>query len=126
MWGWSATGQRETRLDADGLGRWDVLGTRMPELDGCLDVDLESSVLTNTMPVHRLDLQVGQSGPAPAAYVRALDLGVERLEQQYVHAADGDSGSYDYHAPSLDFRCRLLYDSSGLALEYPGIATRVR
>ncbi|MCA1707701.1 MAG: putative glycolipid-binding domain-containing protein [Actinobacteria bacterium] len=127
IWGWSPTGERETQLDADGSGHWDVLGTRVPELDGCLDVDLESSVLTNTMPVHRLDLRVGQSAPAPAAYMRALDLGVERLEQEYERADDdGDNRSYEYHAPTLGFRCRLVYDPCGLALEYPGIATRVR
>jgi hypothetical protein len=123
VWGWSSAGERETQLEGDGAGHWHVAGAPAPELDGCLDVDLESSVLTNTMPVHRLQTGAGEPAPAPAAYVRALDLRVERLEQEYTRV---DDGRYDYRAPALDFGCRLVYDTSGLALEYPGIATRVK
>ena len=31
---------------------------------------------------------------------------------------------YRYRAPSFDFECELVYDESGLVLDYPGIATR--
>ena len=37
----------------------------------------------NALPVHRLALAVGASAEAPAAYVRAVDLRVERLERRY-------------------------------------------
>lgn len=97
-----------------------------PQLDGCLDVDLESSSCTNAFPVHRLGLRVGQGSEAPAAWVRALDLSVERLEQRYVRLDDdGPRTRYDYTAPDLGFTSRLVYDESGLVLEYPGIAVRV-
>lgn len=46
-----------------------------------LDVDLESSALTNALPVHRMGLGIEPAADAPAAYVRALDLSVDRLEQ---------------------------------------------
>ena len=107
-------------LEADG-GHWLVDGQAAPRLDGCLDVDLESSAMTNAFPVHRLGLPVGGQAAAPAAYVRALDLAVERLEQTYVRTADD---SYDYASPAFDFECRLVYDDSGLVLDYPGIAVR--
>ena len=81
--GQSSQGRHETRIEADGEGRWTIDGTRVPELTGCLDVDLEPSSLTNAFPVRRLALDVGQRSAAPAAYVRALDLRVERLEQSY-------------------------------------------
>lgn len=63
---------------------------------------------------------------ALAAYVRALDLSVERLEQRYVRM-DDDRGRERYHyaAPQFDFECELLYDVSCLVHEYPGIAVRV-
>src|SRR5947209_2700147 len=88
--GRSAAGTRERTLETDGAGRWRVDGVLAPQLDGCLDVDLESSCLTNAFPVHRLDLAVGQRAQAPAAYVRALDLTVDRLEQLYVRLDDAD------------------------------------
>jgi hypothetical protein len=123
--GSSATGRHEVALDADGAGGWRVDGAPAPHLDGCLDVDLESSSLTNALPVHRLGLEPGQAAEAPAAYVRAPDLGVERLEQRYLRTDDGGSRErYDYAAPAFEFRCELVHDEYGLVLDYPGIAVR--
>ena len=118
-------GTRTTVLEGDEYGRWRVDGIPAPQLDGCLDVDLESSAMTNAFPVHRMALAVGASSPAPAAYVRALDLSVGRLEQTYARVPDEDGRQlYDYESPGFDFRCRLTYDEFGLVVSYPGIATR--
>ena len=123
--GRSSTGARRRLLEGDGEGGWRIDGEPAPHLDGCLDVDLESSAMTNTLPVHRLALTTGAMAQAPAAYVRALDLSVERLEQQYARATDLHGHQrYDYTAPAFDFSCRLVYDEAGLVLAYPGIAVR--
>ncbi|MBT2516723.1 putative glycolipid-binding domain-containing protein [Streptomyces sp. ISL-90] len=140
----SESGARQRLLESDGHARWRVDGEPAPWLDGCLDVDLESSAMTNTLPVHRMRLGVGDRADAPAAYVRMFDLGVERLEQGYrriadaVAAADSDAvaGSheprptragqrYEYRSLAFDFKCVLVFDESGLVLDYPGIAVRV-
>jgi hypothetical protein len=123
--GQSARGARSLTLESDGAGRWVVDGRAAPELDGCLDVDLESSALTNAFPVHRLALAPGEAADAPAAYVRALGLVVERLEQHYARIDTGAARRrFDYVAPAYDFSCVLVYDEDGLLLDYPGIATR--
>ena len=122
----SAAGQREVALEAGGNGSWSINGVRAPQLDGCLDVDLEASSLTNAFPIHRLRLGVGTAADAPAVYVRASDLKVERLEQRYLRLeGDDDCQRYDYTSPNFEFRCELLYDRAGLVLDYPGIAKRV-
>jgi uncharacterized protein len=119
----TAAGLRETLLEVDQTGRWLVDGDPAPHLDGCRDVDLESSAMTNALPVHRLALAAGGQADAPAAYVRALDLSVERLEQTYRRIADeGARQRYDYAAPAFDFTSCLVYDESGLVLDYPGVA----
>ena len=123
--GRSSLGVSRTVLAADGTGSWRIDGAPAAYLDGCFDIDLESSALTNAFPVHRLALGLGQHAEAPAAYVRAGSLAVERLEQDYVRANDGTCGQvYDYRAPAFDFACRLTYDEAGLVLEYRGIADR--
>jgi uncharacterized protein len=72
-----------------------------------------------------MGLPVGAQQAAPAAYVRAAGLAVERLEQTYVRTADeACCQRYDYAAPSFGFAARLVYDESGLVLDYPGIAVR--
>jgi uncharacterized protein len=123
--GRSLAGSQELRVHADGAGRWHVNGALAPELDGCLDVDLESSALTNAFPVHRLRLEIGEQAEAPAAYVRALDLRVERLEQRYLRLDDDRTRQrYRYSAPRFGFECVLSYDAHGLVVDYPGIAVR--
>ncbi|WP_396454813.1 putative glycolipid-binding domain-containing protein [Actinomadura sp.] len=106
-------------------GRWLVNGRPDPGLDGCLDVDLESSAMTNTLPVHRLDLAEGAAADAPAVYARAADLAVGRLEQTYARVAGGPGRQrYDYAAPAFGFTALLVYDGSGFVVDYPGLAVR--
>jgi hypothetical protein len=119
-----ASGSREIVLTNAG-GAWQVDGVPAPELTGCLDVDLESSAVTNTLPIHRLELAPGQRAEAPAAYVRAADLSVTRLEQTYERIADDGGGpGFAYAAPAFDFAAVLRYDESGLIVDYPGLARR--
>src|SRR5262245_5163548 len=120
------SGRRELHLAAEGAGRWIANGAAARAVDGCLDVDLESSSLTNAFPVRRLGLEVGGHAEAPAVYVRAPGLAVERLEQRYARMpSDGDRQRYRYSSPAFGFETELVYDAGGLVLDYPGIAARV-
>jgi hypothetical protein len=121
VWGRSRGGAYTVELEADGEGHWEVDGAVRPELDGVLDVDLEASSLTNAFPVRRLALAAGEAADAPAAYVRSLDGGVERLEQRYERIGER---RYDYRAPAFDTHCELVYDEFGLVIDYPEIAVR--
>jgi Putative glycolipid-binding len=72
-----------------------------------------------------VDGTTGAGAAAPAAYVRAPGLSVERLEQTYLRiAGEAAHHLYDYAAPPFGFTSRLAYDESGLVLDYPGIARR--
>ena len=110
--GQSASGAHEVRLEGDGSGEWLVDNEPAPQLSGCFDVDLEASACTNALSVHRLGLRVGERADAPAAYVRAPTLRVERLEQSYVRleSDDVESARYDYAAPAFDLTAVLTYD----------------
>jgi hypothetical protein len=127
VWARSHTGEREVTVQSVGSARWSVDGVPAGHLDGCIDIDLESSACTNTLPVHRLALDVGEAGESPAVYVRVLSLDVERLDQRYHRVADVDTTRRRFHyaAPRFDYDDYLDYDSQGLVLRYPGIATRI-
>jgi uncharacterized protein len=124
--GHSVLGVYEARLEGDGSGGWRVDGVPVPQLNGCLDVDLEASACTNALPVRRLGLRVGERAAAPAAYVRAPILRVDRLEQSYARLENDLDGNarYDYASPAFDFRAVLVFDQFGLVRDYPGIAVR--
>src|SRR5215831_3846457 len=79
-------------------------------------MDLEASAMTKRAARAADGPAVGAQQAAPAAYVRAVSLAVERLEQTYMRAADEASGQrYDYAAP---LRVRLrgpLWSTTSLA-----------
>ncbi|MER7251474.1 putative glycolipid-binding domain-containing protein [Kribbella sp. NPDC000426] len=122
----TAEGDREVVLERSANG-WTVDGVARADLDGCLDVDFESSAVTNTLPIHRLPFVVGATYDVPAAFVQADDLGVIRLEQRYTLLRSDDRRHvFHYESATFDFVCELTYDASGLVLDYPGIAVRDR
>lgn len=122
--------ERADLTEADnpaGGARWLVDGVPDDRFDDCVDVDLESSAVTNTLPVHRFDLRPGRASAAPALFVRAADLSAEPIEQEYrLRERTDDVLSLDYTSATFDFACVLTFDPSGLVLEYPGIAVRER
>lgn len=81
--------------------------------------------MTNTLAVHRLDLEATEPVDVPAAFVRADGLRVERMEQTYLCTErTPERIVFDYTSATFDFRCRLVFDASGLVTDYPGIGRR--
>lgn len=123
----SAAGRRAASLITDGHGHWQLDGRVAPDLDGCHDLALASSAMTAALPVRRLALADGARADAPAAYVRAADLAVERLGRSYELTRDkAGRQRYEYKAPGvIGDGGRLVVDSAGLLRDYPGLAIRV-
>lgn len=108
-------------------GRWWVDGARRRDLDGCVDVDLEASLATNTLALHRLDLSSPTAVDVPAAFVRADDLRVERLEQRYrCTARDHELIAVAYDSSTFGVALTLTFDGAGLVVDYPGLGHRHR
>jgi hypothetical protein len=106
-------GQHRIALAADGAGHWWRDGGRLPALDDCLDVDVEWSPSTNTLPTRRLGLALGETEMVAAAWVRFPSLEVQRLDQSYERI---DERRYRYR--SGRFSADLLVDEDGMVLQY--------
>jgi hypothetical protein len=106
-------GQRRLSLTADGEGSWSRDGQSLEGVAGCLDVDLEWSPSTNTLPIRRLGLAPGETKSLAAAWVRFPSLEVQRLEQSYERLADGR-----YRYRSGRFSADLVVDDDGIVLQY--------
>ena len=109
-----SAGSRSAAIRADGLGGWASDGAERPDLHGCTDVDLEMTPATNTLPIRRLGLSVGQSAQIEAAWVRVPALTVERSVQRYERLADRR-----YRYSSGTFSVDLNVDEDWLVLDYP-------
>ena len=59
-------------LESDGEGHWQENGKDRPDLHGCIDIDIQATPFTNTLPIRRLGLKTGEStGDPPVLYHRA-------------------------------------------------------
>lgn len=110
------------RLLGDGRGHWRCEeGDNQPELDGCIDVDLAISPSTNTLPIRRLGLAIGESRSIAVVYVTFPALEMRAVRQRYTRAANTG-----YRYESGTFSSDLAVDDSGFVLDYPGIWERCR
>lgn len=104
-------------LLADGAGRWRWEGG--PELAGvagALDVDLAVTPATNTLPIRRLGLEVGQAAELLMAWVQFPGLEVVGSAQRYQRLAPDR-----WRFSTGDFTAELLVDPDGLVLDYGGL-----
>ena len=114
-------------LRADGAGRWTTAaGDPVPALDGCLDVDIRVTPFTNTLPVRRLGLRMGETREIAVVYVAVPEMEVTPVPQRYTCLElRADGGRYRYEGLSTGFAAELPVDADGLVLDYPGVFRRV-
>jgi hypothetical protein len=118
------TDGRSLTLSATGEGEWmDVEGTPQRSLKGCIDIDLEGSPYTNTLPIRRLGLKPGESRDIGVVYV-PFDSFVPRVERQrYTCLKDGRLFRYD--AADGSFTAEIAVDEAGLVTAYPPLFRRI-
>jgi hypothetical protein len=112
----------EMSLRSDGAGNWtDSGGNPIPELEGCIDMDLWPTPFTNTFPIRRLGARLGARTALDVAYVQAPALSLSRSRQTY-----SQSGSHRYRFESADrFTADIEVDADGLVTDYEGLFRRV-
>ena len=116
---------RSLMLKTDGRGRWrHSTGRAIDELDGCMDVDIWPTPFTNSFPIRRERMPVGERRQFRVAWIYAPDLTVHAQPQAYTRLGDRL-----YLFENLDgsgFRAELAVDEDGIVLDYPGLFRRVR
>lgn len=107
-------------LASDGAGNWSRDGVPLPALAGAADVDLGFTPATNTLPIRRLALAVGETRAVRSAWLRFPELRMEPLEQTYTREAEH---VFRYHAlvDGQAFEARLDTDAFGRVLRYEGL-----
>jgi hypothetical protein len=120
------SGQPVLESLADGEGSWERWGGEpVPELDGCIDVDVSATPFTNTLPIRRLGLRPGESEELLVAYIRVPELLVGLERQRYgCLGVQADGGLYRFEALPSGFTANLPVDSDGLVIDYPRLFRR--
>jgi uncharacterized protein len=106
---------KSVALEADGRGQWRNNGQLMITDDQCLDVDLGFSPMTNSLPIWRLGLGVGERRDIHVAWVLFPSLDVIVGEQSYERF---DERRWRYR--SEGFAADLQVGADGLVDDYVG------
>ncbi len=115
---------RRLHLRSDGEGNWqDSEGRPVEALQGCVDIDISATPFTNTLPIRRLGLALGEAREILVAYVAVPALAPEPVRQRYTCLEAGRL--YRYEGLFRGYVGELPVDADGLALDYPGTFRRV-
>ncbi|WP_309110227.1 putative glycolipid-binding domain-containing protein [Saccharothrix sp.] len=120
--------ERQISVSRSSEGAWLVdygQGAERADFDGAVDVDVQSAVLFNAIPVRRLNLQLEPGEhELPVVYVTLPDLSVRLVRQKYRTVSVGEEHSV-VSFESGDFQQDITVDRTGLVVDYPGIAYRI-
>jgi len=90
--------------------------------DGCIDVDVMAATFTNTLPIRRLGLAIGQSHEIRAAFIVVPSLEVQPARHRYTRLAPNE---YRYEGVETGFTAVLTVDDAGVVIDYPALSRRV-
>ena len=120
---WSAFGQSAGKLEMP------EPGGDPTELGDALDLDLGLSPVFNTMPVLRHNLHNEGAEDLLMVWVSVPDLSVHASPQRYTfverRADERRLVRFEAVGEGEDFVADVQFDSEGLVVDYPGIASRI-
>lgn len=110
-------------LFADAHARWgEMNGAARSELDGCIDLDVDCSPSTDTVPIRRLRLHEGDAGEVHTVVVDVETLSVERARRRYHRIGPR---RYAYDDLESGYRAEFDVDEHGFVIDHPGRYRRV-
>lgn len=114
-------------LWTDGQGHWfDAQKQPITSIFGCIDVDITATPFTNTLPIRRVEWEVGQQQHFLMAYILVPTLEIYADQQHYTCLVRRDSGSiFLFESMSTGFTAQIVVDADGLVVDYPGLFKRV-
>ena len=114
--GWCGGADLNLELSVDAERRWQVNGVTKPDVEGCVDLDLNFSPSTNLLPIRRLKLEVGQQAEVKTAWLRFPSFELEPLSQVYERLGEF---KYRYSSGGGHFVAELTVNQVGLVTVYP-------
>jgi hypothetical protein len=104
-------------LGTDGNGHWgEMNGAHRPELDGCLDVSLDCTPFTSSIPIRRLTMRIGESTEIIVAAIDVETLDVQPQRHRYTRL-----GTHRWNFDQLDVGTSVEFevDEYGLVVDHP-------
>ena len=114
--GWVGEDIVESEISVSEDRIWYLDDQEIKSVEGCTDIDLNFSPITNLLPLRRLNLQDGDRESVSAAWLRFPSFKLERLEQAYSRI---DKSTVKYESRGGEFVRELKVNDAGLVIDYP-------
>lgn len=108
----------EVKMVRENKKWFDGNGKHLEPFDDCNDIDIALTPYTNTIPINRLHLNLGESCQIDVVYVDPVKKSVSRNQQRYTHI---ESNKYRYESLDSNFISDIVVDRDGFVIKYPGI-----
>jgi hypothetical protein len=105
----------------DGKGNWESNHRGIDDFSGCIDIDMSITPSTNSLPIQRLNLPVGEEAEIQVLYVDILKNTLVPVKQKYTRLSEHE---YKYENVPNDFETTIRVDESGFVTDYPGLFVR--
>lgn len=99
-----------------GNNQWTMNEVHQPEFDGCTEVDISLTPLTNTLPINRLRLKVTDEAEINAICIDILKQEVKAVRQKYRKLS---AEEYRFENIPNDFKAIIKVNSQGFVTDYP-------
>lgn len=116
------TDGRVLELFSDGAGSWsDDRAEPLPDLKGCIDIDIWPTPMTNSLPIWRHQWVHGQPQRFAMVWIDGDEMSIHRDVQTYTWL---DATHYRFQNTE-GFERVLEVDADGLVADYPGFFTQI-
>ena len=102
-------------------GNWQLNGNEIPALNDCMDIDIPITPFTNSLPINRLGLNMGETKEISVVYLDLLAESMRPVRQQYSRKSEF---IYHYENVPNDFEADVEVDDHGFVITYPGLFSR--
>lgn len=113
---------RRFRLERMATGVWTLGQQELTEFTGCTDIDISATPFTNTLPLRRLGLKVGQAADIEVVWVGLPEFILRRTAQRYTRLSPF---VYRYENLNSGYSNEVTLDADGLVRSYPHAFDRV-
>jgi len=101
--------------------QWSLNRKYFDSFDGCTDVDIPLTPFTNSLPINRLKLSLGQEENIDIIYIDLFENSIKHVKQKYRRIS---SEVYKYENVPNDFEAEIRVDKEGFVIDYPQLFTR--
>lgn len=116
--GWVGTEPVDINIVVDEAQTWMLNGETIDAAQGCIDIDLNFSPVTNLLPIRRYALAIGEEVAVTAAWLRFPSFKLEPLDQIYRRTGEEQ---YHYASAGGSFTAELTVNEHGFVVNYPGL-----